>query len=99
MGKLKFSRKALTDLEDIWDYTVEKWSEKQAEKYYRFLLDACKEIAANPKAGRSYTQISPNLFGVNPGRHIVFYQLDEQGDTVVLRILHQQMDLKQRMGE
>jgi toxin ParE1/3/4 len=99
MGKLKFSRKALTDLEDIWDYTVEAWSEKQAEKYYRFLLDACMGIAENPKAGRQYAQISSNLFGVSLGRHIIFYQLDEQGNTVVLRILHQQMDLKQRMGE
>lgn len=99
MGKLKFSRKAVSDLEDSWEYTVNTWSETQAEKYYRFFMDACKEIAVNPKSGRSYGQISPRLFGVNPGRHIIFYLVDEQGNTEVIRILHQQMDLKQRMGE
>lgn len=31
--KFVLSRKALADLDAIWEYTVERWSEQQAEKY------------------------------------------------------------------
>jgi toxin ParE1/3/4 len=34
MAKVKLRQKAIDDLKDIWDYTFEKWSEKQADTYY-----------------------------------------------------------------
>ena len=33
------SRKAIEDLENIWLYTLEKWSEKQADRYYGLIID------------------------------------------------------------
>ena len=35
MAKIRLSRKAISDLDGIWDYTVETWSEEQAVIYYR----------------------------------------------------------------
>ena len=35
MAKIRLSRKAIADLDGIWDYTVETWSEEQAVIYYR----------------------------------------------------------------
>ena len=32
MAKFNFTNSALNDLIEIWDYTVEEWSENQAEK-------------------------------------------------------------------
>ena len=37
MAKYHFTNKALDDLIDIWDYTVEEWSQNQAEKYYNLI--------------------------------------------------------------
>ena len=34
MAKVVLRQEAIDDLNDIWDYTFEKWSEKQADKYY-----------------------------------------------------------------
>ena len=34
MGKVRFSNMAVEDLTSIWNYTVEKWSEQQADSYY-----------------------------------------------------------------
>ncbi|MEI6021854.1 MAG: type II toxin-antitoxin system RelE/ParE family toxin, partial [Bacteroidota bacterium] len=34
MVKYHFTNKAIEDLTEIWQYTVEEWSEKQADKYY-----------------------------------------------------------------
>ena len=46
--KFVLSRKALADLDEIWEYTVERWSEQQAEKYYRLVIHASQEVANTP---------------------------------------------------
>ena len=38
MAEYKLTNKAVEDLNDIWEYTIEKWSEEQADKYYNLLL-------------------------------------------------------------
>ena len=39
------------DLSDIWYCTVEAWSESQADKHYKLLLNACSIIAKKPRTG------------------------------------------------
>jgi len=34
----RISKKAVSDLEEIWLYTAEKWSVLQADRYYSLLL-------------------------------------------------------------
>ena len=34
MANYNLTNKAVEDLEKIWDYTFQKWSEQQADKYY-----------------------------------------------------------------
>jgi toxin ParE1/3/4 len=34
MAKVVFRQEAINDLNNIWKYTYEKWSENQADKYY-----------------------------------------------------------------
>lgn len=52
MAKYLLTNKAVEDLSAIWDYTYETWSEKQADKYYQLLMDACTRIAEKPAIGR-----------------------------------------------
>jgi toxin ParE1/3/4 len=40
MAKYKFTKKAVKDLSDIWNYTVDTWSENQADKYYKLIINA-----------------------------------------------------------
>ncbi len=54
MAKYSLTNKAIDDLSRIWNDTVEVWSEYQADKYYRMLLNTCKDIAENPDAGKRY---------------------------------------------
>lgn len=37
MAKVILRQEAIDDLNDIWNYTFEKWSEKQADTYYSTL--------------------------------------------------------------
>jgi len=99
MGKYRISRKAIDDLSAIWEYTYEEWSEIQADKYYWMLIEACNEISDNPEIGKNYSIIAKDIFGIRSGHHIVFYRRMEKDDIQIVRILHEQMDLKERVKE
>lgn len=99
MVRYKLTNKAVEDLTHIQNYTFDKWSENQAEKYYLMLLENCNEIAFNPELGKEYSVIAENLFGLKAGRHIIFYRNIEGNEVEITRILHEQMDLKNRLTE
>jgi len=99
MAKVILRQEAIDDLNDIWDYTFEKWSEKQADKYYATIKIACNGIGENPDVGKEYFGISKNLLGLKSGKHIIFYQSLSENEIEVIRILHERMDLKNRLSE
>jgi toxin ParE1/3/4 len=99
MAKVIFRQVAIDDLNSIWEYTFEKWSEKQADKYYATVKMACNGIGENPKIGKEYDGISSNLLGLRSGKHIIFYQQISDDRIEIIRILHERMDLKNRITE
>lgn len=100
MAKYHLTNKAVEDLTGIWEYTVDAWSEQQADDYYNMLIASCRKIAENPwLSGLNYEEITDGLYGYRAGKHIIFYRMLADGDILVIRILHQRMDLKRRMLE
>ncbi|HZW77937.1 MAG TPA: type II toxin-antitoxin system RelE/ParE family toxin [Flavobacteriaceae bacterium] len=99
MAKYHLTNRATSDLLDIWDYTVETWSKKQAEKYYNQLIGTCKQIAENPEIGKEYFEVKKELLGLKTGRHIIFYEKLSLNEIRVIRILHERMDLENRIGD
>ena len=99
MVRYKLTNKAVEDLTQIWNYTFNKWSENQADTYYHMLLENCKELASNPDLGKNYSEVTQNLLGFKAGRHLIFYRRIEENEIEITRILHEQMDLKDRIKE
>ena len=99
MVKVILRQEAINDLTDIWNYSSQKWSEKQADKYYKAIKSACSEIGENPNIGKPYFEIKRDLFGLKSGKHIVFYSQTSPYEIDVIRILHERMDLKNRLNE
>lgn len=99
MADYKFTNKAIFDLAQIWNYTLKRWSEDQADRYYYMLLENCREVAENPDLGKNYSGVKENLSGFRAGRHIIFYR--RIGDDVIeiTRILHERMDIKNRVKD
>jgi plasmid stabilization system protein ParE len=52
MAEFLLRPKAVADLDSIWDYTVDTWSEEQAERYIRMLHSGFESIAREPARGR-----------------------------------------------
>lgn len=99
MAAFRFTNKAVEDLTNIWNYTKNKWSENQADIYFQMLIETCEEAAASPNLGKDYSDIAVFLLGIKSGRHIIFYQKISENQIEVVRILHEQMDLKNRLKE
>ncbi|MDY3317388.1 type II toxin-antitoxin system RelE/ParE family toxin [Riemerella anatipestifer] len=99
MAKYELTNKAVEDLTDIWEYTIDKWSEQQADRYFNVLISSCQNIADNPDLGKSYEGIAKELLGLKTEKHIIFYRKRENKPIEITRILHERMDLKSRIGE
>lgn len=100
MAEFYFTRKAVEDLTTIWNHTVDRWSERQADEYYGMLVSSCRAIAENTVGlGRSYAEVAAGLLGFKAGKHIVFYCVAEPERTGIVCILHERMDIRSRLGE
>ena len=99
MANYTLTNKAVLDLSSIWDYTVDTWSESQADKYYFMLLDTCQDLADGKISGKNYPEINAEILGFRKGQHILFYRKLSRDNVEITRILHTQMDLKNRIQE
>jgi toxin ParE1/3/4 len=99
MAEFKLTNKAVEDLSRIWNYTFDNWSEKQADRYFRMQLENCQDIADNPDLGKNYDGVREDLFGLKANRHIIFYRKLIDQPIEITRILHERMDLKNRIIE
>lgn len=97
MAKYHLTHLAVQDLSDIWNYTFDTWSERQADNYYEDLVKSFESIATNPGQGRSFDGIWKDLYGLPVNRHIVFYRILSNEQVEITRILHERMDLKNRL--
>jgi toxin ParE1/3/4 len=90
------SPRAQADIEDIWNYTIERWDAQQAEIYLRQLRTAIESVAATPRLGRSCSHIREGYYKYASGSHILFYRLVANSVDVV-RILHERMDFERHL--
>ena len=98
--KYKISEKAFEDIENIWLYTVETWSVQQADRYYNLILDEIEFIAENPLSGRDYSHVRKNYRSSRVKSHFIFYRYSiEEKIVEIIRILHQNMDIEERLNE
>lgn len=99
MPRYFLTKKAVDDLSEIWEYIYDTWSEKQADKYYGLLIAACRELTKAPRKGKSYGHIVPGIMGTALQSHVLFYLIMDNGDVVIVRILHKAMDVRLNLDD
>jgi toxin ParE1/3/4 len=98
MTQYVVSPRAQRDIEDIWDYTAEQWSNAQAERYIRLIQEAIETIAADPRRGRLCENIRANYRKFSVGSHVIFFRWTPGNSEIdVVRILHQRMDFERHL--
>ncbi len=98
--KYKISKEAENDLEKIWLYTFEQWSIEQADYYYDLIIDEIEYLSENPKSGKDYNEIRKGYFRSRIKSHFIFYKINVAKEKIeIIRILHQQMDIDNRLND
>lgn len=96
MKRYRLSHRAKADLDDIWDYSQEKWGADQAAAYHRQIRDALDMIAEQPELGWADDSIRTGYRRRSAGSHVIFYRI--VGAIEIIRILHQNMDPKNHLN-
>jgi toxin ParE1/3/4 len=95
-GRFVLSPRAQTDLDEIWDYTADRWGLDQAETHTRALWQRIEQVAARPAMGQDASDIRAGYYKISCGSQFLFYRLIAEGIDIV-RILHGRMDFERHI--
>lgn len=95
-GRFVLTPRARADLDEIWDYTADRWGPEQAETYTRQLWKHIQTVADKPALGRECGEVRAGYRQYPSGSHVLFYRLIDAGIDIV-RILHERMDYERHI--
>ena len=98
MRRVRYAPKARSDLIAIWDFTCERWSVLQAEKYLLALDQDVRALTETPMLGQSMDYIRQGYRRWPSGSHIIYFKQEADGIRV-MRILHARMDVERELAE
>ncbi|WP_370400323.1 type II toxin-antitoxin system RelE/ParE family toxin [Sulfitobacter sp. JB4-11] len=96
MKSLQFRPAARSDLDGIWDYSLETWGKAQAISYLQALQVACQTLCDGNAASTSADHIIQGFRKLRVGSHVVFFRENDDA-IIVVRILHQRMDVPKHL--
>ncbi|MGO4709208.1 type II toxin-antitoxin system RelE/ParE family toxin [Chryseobacterium sp. 2TAF14] len=82
------------DLEDIFNFTFNKFGFDQAEKYLLEIEDIFQNLITNPELGKARNEIKQGLYSFPKDNHVIFYRVLDDHIRIV-RILHGSRDVPQ----
>ncbi|WRQ44977.1 type II toxin-antitoxin system RelE/ParE family toxin [Rhodobacterales bacterium FZCC0083] len=79
------------DLEDIWLYSYETWSETQANRYIEILEDTFVRLSYMPEQARELLDFDPPVRIFPSAKHIIIYRIAGRA-IVIIRVLGARQD-------
>ena len=92
----RLSVAAINDLEQIWEYTLHKWSLEQADRYFEHIINEIEFLSTNFFAGKPVDHIKQGYRSAEVKSHLIFYRIADDQKLEVIRILHQSMDIDEK---
>ena len=97
MHQLVFRQVAAAELRALRKSTELRWGAGQAQAYVAELRDRINSLRDFPLRFPEFGPERPGLRKMRCGSHVVYY-LGTDVHIEIVRILHEQMDLKARLG-
>lgn len=87
----RLTPRALSDLDDIWRFSAERWSVDRADIYLDELVRTFELIASVPTLARERPEFTPPVRIHSHGSHLIVYSAEADG-VVVFRLLGSRQD-------
>lgn len=88
----QLSPQADKDLEEIFDFTNEKFGWNKANEYLNEFDELFVEIGKHPEIGRVRSEIKIGLYSFPKESHVIFYRIIQM-KVRIIRVLHGSRDL------
>lgn len=95
----RISEFAISDLEKIWLYTLKKWSIEHADRNHSLIINEIEFITEHFNLSRRIEYIRSGYRMSKMKSHLIFYKMAEDGVIEIVRILHQSLDIENRLEE
>ena len=99
MEEYIISEKALEDLNTIWIYTAENWSVEQANRHYNLIVDEIEYGSEHFEMAKNFENVRKNYKYSKVKLHLVFHNKTLNTEMDFVRILHERMDIKNRIND
>jgi len=86
-------KRADQDLQEIWDYTNNKWGQRQARNYLEQLEARFVLLANNPQLGILRDDIFEGYYSIVEQKHVIFYHM-RNGVVEIIRIMHHSRNME-----
>jgi toxin ParE1/3/4 len=96
LKRLFLSNQARQDLREIWQYSLRKWGQQQADRYVAAIRVTFDSLLDGSASSRPADAIRPDMRRVSVGRHVVFFR-DADERVEVVRVLHERIDFGARV--
>ena len=92
MGRVLLTRRARTDLDDVWLHVASD-NPAAADRLIDRIVARCQGLADHPHLGPARPEIAPGARALVVGDYLALYQLDG-ADAVIVRVVHGARELK-----
>jgi toxin ParE1/3/4 len=92
LSGFRLTPRALKDLDQIADYTLAQWGERQTETYLSEMAARFRWLGQNPGAGRVRDEVGEGYRSYRQGSHLIFCVLDNE-TVAIIGIPHGSMDI------
>ena len=99
MADYQLAPEADDDLLEVARYTINTWGEEQAERYAGKLQSCFETIGRGKARSRELLKSRPELLVIRCEHHFVFYSIRKGQCPLIIAILHENMNLLNRLRE
>ena len=93
------TERALRDIAEIENYSVEEFGRKAANRYLAKLQSAIARFTENPDLLGSEPDLYPSLRFYRMEKHLMVCDYQGAGTIIVLTLIHASMDMPSRLAE
>ena len=96
MSLYVFSKEAENDLVEIYRYGFINYGENKADLYIKALKEKCQFIAVMPNLYPDRDEFNPPVKIHHHRKHLIIYVIENDA-ILIVRILHDRMDIQQHI--
>ncbi len=94
MGSFSLTNAAKRDLQNIANFTEQRWGRQQRRHYLKGLDDTFQILADSPEIGNACDYIAQGLRKHPHQSHTIYYDTISDTKIQIVRVLHKRMDVQ-----